>query len=688
LSSTEAAPASLLAGWRRASAPKSVAIVGASDDNYYVRSVVENLGRAKFGGDLIGIHPRRTEALGMSCVPALADAGQVDLTFVAVRRDQVLPAVEEAVRLRTGGVVVIAEGFRDGGDPEWAAVEDTMAQLVRSEGVPLVGPNTLGFVNPGSGSLFFSVPVKFDVEAGNVALLVQSGGLLSGLVTYLHTLHTGVAQGIAIGNARCVTAADWLRLMVADDDVRVVGLVIESVGEWAAFEAALDEAAARGVVVVVCINGKTAEGMAVAASHTGAMATEYAVLAGLLRRRHAILSDDVNELAVTVAMCSRFGTPSAAGAGIFGQSGGGNAQMADLCSRAGVALPAPSPETVTAVQQGRYTVSGNPIDVATIAMSDPAAFQAAAGAFFSDPAYGVGLYNVSLDPDPFRRGFLQRVQAAARAASCPVVATPVTFTPADVELLRQFSEDPWVLTVPVADHAAGAVRNWLSLALPTAPQAQPEAARWTPTPEQWRHEADVKALLRERGASVPESRWLATPDDSPDGLGAERVAVKGVSTVVGHKAMWGLVELVANDHTALERATVAVRTAAEEHGIPLNGILVEEVVEDGQDLIISVTRDPLGDLLLVGCGGGGAEHGPPPSFAVLPIGAEELTELLREVGVAEELLDSAAEAVALTVGLFREERLSQLELNPVRVAASGRAWVLDALAYADQGKVE
>ena len=123
--------------------PRSVAVVGATDrEGTYAHTTLLNLARADFAGRVVGVHPTRTSAAGVPCVPTLAEAGPVDAVVIATPADTVAHYVGEAAALGCGGAVVYAAGFAEAGRADLQAGLASAAQ-----GMPVVGPNGNGLVS-------------------------------------------------------------------------------------------------------------------------------------------------------------------------------------------------------------------------------------------------------------------------------------------------------------------------------------------------------------------------------------------------------------------------------------------------------------------------------------------------------------------------------------------------------------
>jgi acyl-CoA synthetase (NDP forming) len=656
-------------------------MVGASDDNYYIGAAMANLAEHGYRGEVLLVNPNRPAAFGRATRPSLADCGPVDLVFTAVNRARVLGIAEQAAELGAGGIVVIAEGFRETGDPAWVAAEQQLADLARTAGMVVFGPNTLGFAVPRAGAAFYSVPLRFPLGDGSVALAMQSGGALSAACGYLSALGVGIRYAIGAGNASATTVSEWLWQFAADPDTRVIGLLAETIDDWPLFSAAAQAAAAAGKQLLVCKAGRGQAAQAVTYSHTGAISDDYSVYSGAVEQVGGRLVGSVSDLVLAVAMTSKFGRPRAAGVGIIGQSGGGNAQIADACEEGGLALPQPSPATCAAITEATGLARvANPIDVASLAMTDRDAFETAFRLYLQDPAFGAVVYNASLDLDPLRQDFLRRVAAAAAAAGTPVIGVPAVLMPASGDTLRSLAPGESVLIAPVLDHVVKGLAAWLPPAPMTTDHTESTAAGGK---TQWRREDQIKDELRERGIAVPGGAWLPAGRYEPlPELPAWPLVAKGISQAIHHKARLGLVKTGLTTIDGVRAAIGQIAAAATRAGQPIDGILLEQQVPDGYDLLVGLASRQLGDVLTVGLGGSSAEHNSGWTFSVLPADDERLRHALRQAGVsAPGELASCVRLVSSLIELYREAGLTELECNPVRVGADGRARVLDALAF-------
>jgi acetyl-CoA synthetase (ADP-forming) len=94
-------------------APRSVAVVGASEDAAKVGGrVLKYLADGRYRGRVVAVNPRRTAVMGVPAVPAVAalDA-PVDTAIIALPPDACIEAVAQCASAGVGAAVVLTSGF-------------------------------------------------------------------------------------------------------------------------------------------------------------------------------------------------------------------------------------------------------------------------------------------------------------------------------------------------------------------------------------------------------------------------------------------------------------------------------------------------------------------------------------------------------------------------------------------------
>ncbi len=280
-------------------APRSVALAGVSSQPGTVgRIILDNLRRRPWDRLLI-LKPGQEEMLGLPCVPDVSalKSDPVDLLLLALPAPAAAKALLQLLDQGGGARVVglVSGGLGDGADTEGLGAR--LAQALREARemgcwTPAVlGPNFLGHWVPGADldSSFIASGRLPAMPAGGgpLALLSQSGAFLITRRSRMPRLPFGLAQ--ALGNQMDVALPDMLEALAERPEFGAVAAYLEGFGpgHLAATAHAVARLAASGRRPLVLRAGRTAEGQAAAASHTGALAGDAALEEALLRRAGA-----------------------------------------------------------------------------------------------------------------------------------------------------------------------------------------------------------------------------------------------------------------------------------------------------------------------------------------------------------------------------------------------------------------
>jgi acyl-CoA synthetase (NDP forming) len=128
-------------------APRSIALVGASDNSGWARLIVASCATAGFNGPLTAVHPKATSAFGLPVVRSLRDLEEpADLAFILAPVQAVESILDDMGATGVPNGVVLASGYREVGS-EGKTAEDALVTRAIANGVTILGPNCLGFVN-------------------------------------------------------------------------------------------------------------------------------------------------------------------------------------------------------------------------------------------------------------------------------------------------------------------------------------------------------------------------------------------------------------------------------------------------------------------------------------------------------------------------------------------------------------
>ncbi|HKW93071.1 MAG TPA: CoA-binding protein, partial [Methylomirabilota bacterium] len=342
--------------------PRSVAVLGASERPSVGRTIVENLDRIGFAGEVYPINPRYETLLGRRCYRSVEDLPDgVDVLAFCVNHERVLDGLRPAARKGIRAAVAFDAGFAES-DEAGRRRQDELVAICREAGIAFCGPNCMGVISPHERSLVYLNALRDPARlAGNVGLISQSGSIVIGLLADCRRF--GWSRVVSTGNEAVIVAADVLEYLIDDPATRVIAMFLESVRQPERFVAALDRAADRGKPVAVLKVGRSERARRAITSHTGGLAGESRVVEAILRAHRAIEVHDMDELTETLAACQGR-RPAGRRIAVVTNSGGHTELILDVAASVGLELPPLSAATRAEAARviGPIAGDGNPLD--------------------------------------------------------------------------------------------------------------------------------------------------------------------------------------------------------------------------------------------------------------------------------------------------------------------------------------
>jgi len=344
--------------------PSSVAIIGASDNfaklGYHVmKSLVEG----KYQGGVYPINPRRQEIWGMRAYPSLEDVPtEVELAIIAVPAQLVLRVLEECGRKGVSGAVLITAGFRELEDPAGATLQEEIKEVATRWSLPIIGPNTFGFVN-----LPFSLNASFTsefsrLEKGGVALVSQSGGF-SHLCGFLSVDQgVGFSKIVGLGNRCNVDFPEMVDYLANDPDTRVIALYIEGMDN----PHRLMEAAQRAKKPIIAYKaGRGERGDDASRLHTGSLAGDYRLYQRAFRQAGILQVGDTEELLDVAKALDNLPPLKGNRVAVLSSQAGPGMIACDVAEAQGLTLPSFTPNTQDRINEllPPLAIRTNPVDM-------------------------------------------------------------------------------------------------------------------------------------------------------------------------------------------------------------------------------------------------------------------------------------------------------------------------------------
>jgi acyl-CoA synthetase (NDP forming) len=696
------APQDARSGLAALFSPRSIAIVGASDDAARIGGrPLKYLRGSGFAGPVYPVNPKRATVQGERAYASIADLPTVpDLALLAVPAAATRQAVEDCAKAGVKAATIFAAGFAEMGE-EGKAEQARIVAAARASGMRLLGPNCLGAADSASG-YYGTFSVMLDdgfLEPGPIAIVSQSGAYGSHIAQLARNRGLGIRHWITTGNECDVDMAEALRWVVDRAEVKVVMAYAEGVRNRALFFEALDIARRNGIGVVMLKVGRSEAGAQAVGSHTAALAGSDAVFDAICRQYGVYRARSTAEQIDIAYALSRAGIPSGNKLGIFSMSGGLGIQMADDGDAAGLEIT-PMPEAAQAELKALlpYASPVNPVDATAQAMTDLPLMTRYIQVVLEQGGYD--MFVAILGTTPALPSYSARLAEALEAAGDGDGILRAVTMNAPVEAVRAYEargflvfDDSVALT-----RALGALvsfRESFARAAASKPAMPALPAPFVATGTL--SEYGAKALLSEAGMSFPGEHLATTPDDAAAAATAIGfpVVLKICSPDIAHKTEVGGVLVGLKDAAAvrdgtnvlIERARAAVPDAR------IEGVLVAPMIGGGTEVIAGVSIDAtLGPVVMFGLGGIFVEVLKDVTFRAVPFSVEEAHRMIAETNAAVVLRGvrgapaGDVEALAETLAALsrfaaaNESRLAGVDINPIRVMPAGEGVVpLDAL---------
>ncbi|MCC6473853.1 MAG: bifunctional acetate--CoA ligase family protein/GNAT family N-acetyltransferase [Burkholderiales bacterium] len=688
--------------------PRSVAVIGASDEESSADStLMRNLLQGRFQGPILPVNQQRRSVAGVHAYRCVAHLPLTpDLALLCTPPSTVPGLVQELGRRGTRAVVVFANGLSatlEKAEPAWqhAALAAARPHMLR-----ILGPNSVGLINPGVG--LNASTVSTPALPGRVAFVSQSGALSAAALDWAGERNIGFSHVVSLGDAADVDAADVIDYLGSDLQTRAVLLYLESVKAGRRFLSAA-RAASRNKPLIVLKSGRTEAGAQAVMRHTGSPPGDDGVFDAAVSRAGMLRVATVAELFAAsetlagarwrrgekLVILSNAGGPGVIAADALAQNGGELGALAPgsvealarvLPADAAIANPLDLGGEATAARYGDSLgiLLAAPGEDAVLIIHGPSA--AAPGEETAAVCAGAGLETqrnvlacwMGCNPaqSPVRR---------LREAGIPVYATPEDAVQGYLQVLRlrrnqeSLQEVPAAMPAEVATDAAAA-RELVRRALSARRESLPEL--------------DAKALIASYGIPVAETHRAASADEAVR-LAAQTgypVALKVLSPDIEHRVDVGGVMLNLEDESEVRAAAMAIerRMHRLRPGARLSGFTVQRMIRPpgalaprhgAHELALSAAEDPVfGPVVRLRVCATGASVA--EALALLPLNSALARDMLARSGLASILAGTherpGADLSALCTALTRVSRIfteypevRQLDIDPLLIDGKG-----------------
>ena len=401
--------------------PRSVAVVGVPRSPRPGQLFLRALLSPGYRGRIYPVNPNAQEILGLRCYPSVTSLPEaVDLAIIVVPAALAAPVVRECAERGVKAAILFTAGFSELGTDEGRERDAELMAAVLSGNLRLVGPNCMGVYVPSSGLGSFP---EMPSEQGPIAFVSQSGSLSNRLVWSGAERGLAFSKVVSVGTQADLETSDFLEYLAEDPETEIIAAYIEGAKDGRRLRRALTVAGRRKQLVVWKV-GRTRSGARAANSHTGALAGEAEIWAGMLRQAGAIQVRDLDEMLDVLVALRYLGRPSGERMAIVTGPGGPAVSAADACEEAGLELAVLTEETgrrLRGVVASVGTSVRNPVDIGLQLAEAAEMYRQALAATIDDPGVDAVVVIGSSAPGAGWEAHVEAMGALVRVAAKPVL---------------------------------------------------------------------------------------------------------------------------------------------------------------------------------------------------------------------------------------------------------------------------
>ncbi len=677
-------------------APKTIAIVGASEKEGFGGDTCRNALAYADMSKVYLVNPKRDEVFGQKCWNSLdAIPVSIDLVIICTPQSTVEDILKQAAAKGAGGAVVYASGYSEVGTEEGHAADRSLKALCKELNIALMGPNCAGFMNYVDDVSAFAFISEERNRKGSVGIVSQSGQLC---LTLMDSPSTYFSYSISSGNCAVVSMEDYLQYLVEDDATKVIGLYMEGATQPEKFEKALKLAAQKRKPVVILKTGSSEKGSLVAASHTGSLSGADRMYDVIFKKFGVIRVRDVQELLSTTALFATIPyIPKQNGFAAISLSGGETAMCADVGEMENIDFPDFEAKTLEKLKEllPSYASPANPLDTTASISYDADTYANVVQAVMDDKNIGFVVlgYNLLLEiADPAIKYMTEGIEkVVANGKAKPMAMLSFIENTRNAEYAERLAKaGVAILPPPVYGFAAlrhlKAFMNYkyeehtLELAIPTTKMKENRTIL---------SELDSMAVLKEFGIPTTQAKVVASIEEATkfaESIGYP-IVMKIASADIPHKSDIGGVLINRKNIEDVREGYTKIMENAKKNApnAKIDGILVQKMLDHGMEVIIGVNNDAqFGPAVLVGLGGIFVEIFKDTAMLPAPFTKNEALAMINSLkasplfhgyrGKAKLDVDALAQMLAdvSTLATQKKDTLAELDINPVFVYEQGK----------------
>ena len=538
-------------------------------------------------------------------------------------------------------------------------------------------------------------------EAGNIAFLSQSGALCTAVLDYAHAKHIGFSKFVSFGNKADISEIDLLYYLKDDPKTKVILLYLEEITDGIGLmKAAKQVISETGKPILVLKSGRTSEGAAAAASHTGSLAGSDEVCDAAFKQAGIIRCDTIEEMFNLAIAMAYQPLPPGNRVAIITNAGGPGVLATDSTIKENLQLAKFSDETTAILKKAlpKTANTKNPVDVIGDARADR--YNVAITSALKDD--NVDSVFVILTPQSMTdiETIAKEIVTVSKESKKPLYTSFMgeTDVAAGIDILQR-NQIPHYILPESMSHACsrayffGQFLHKVFLEPKIFPDADVKKANELLSSAKnegktFLTEYESVKILECFGFPVVKNGLASSAKEAADIAGqiGFPVVLKIASEKIIHKSdVQGVLLNIQNKKEAEAGYNTIIKNVKESFPEPnAKDVFVQKMIEPGQEVILGMKNDPIfGSVMMFGLGGIFVEILKDVSFRIAPVGRLSIGEMIREIK-AYKLLTAVRGKKAKDIDsiITTIERLSQLavscplikelDINPLIVNEEGK----------------
>ncbi|MGV8025034.1 MAG: acetate--CoA ligase family protein [Anaerolineaceae bacterium] len=678
--------------------PKSVAIIGASSNpNKLSFGILKNLSQYGYKGNIYPINPKNDSILKYPCFESVDDVpGAIDLAVIILPAEAIPEVLIKCGEKGIKACIIISGGFKELGETGKQR-ELEIQEIAQRYGIRIIGPNCVGNINVYSGlntTFIKGMPAK-----GGIGFISQSGAVCGGVVDHIVNEGIGFSHLLSLGNEMDVTETDMIDYLADDPNTSVIAAYVESIRDGVRFLKVASSVKKKKPIVLLKA-GKSESGARAVSSHTGSLAGSQTAYSTAFKQAGVIEVCSLRSLLQTAMAFDFQPLPQNNRAVIFTNAGGPAALLSDSLDVHGLKLETISESMQQKLKQKLNPAAQtmNPIDMLGGASEEEYgyAIQVARDACDAGSLLPVLVPQALVNPIAVAESIIQATHDRKRTTLVCLVGKQSIG-----EAKKMLHQN----RIPVYDfpedvgEVLGAIQQYRLYQIEKSEirtvegkKRPSEAAAYLQQFHGKKQigEAELRPFLEIYG--IPNAAGVAAKSNDEAVMAAKRlgypVVLKIISDEILHKSDVGGIRLNIKDGKDLSTAYRELICTIQKNApqATIQGVMVEKMIEKGEEIIVGMKRDiNFGPLLMIGMGGIYVEAFKDVSFRIAPIGENEIKKMISETVAGKilaglrgipydiEAVISIVKAISQISMDFPEIR--EIEINPLKVLPEGQGAV-------------